>query len=78
MNLRVSRSGPGAPQSPAPSLRISTITQARWDSDPFSARGTAALLSIAARTLSAAIAILLVAVFVIVHLAGGGMSGHTP
>ncbi|WP_432154990.1 TniQ family protein [Streptomyces tricolor] len=37
---------------PAPSLRISTIAQPRWDTDPFSARGTAALLAIAARTLS--------------------------
>ncbi|MBT2398759.1 hypothetical protein [Streptomyces sp. ISL-100] len=27
---------------------------------------------------SAAIAVVLVAVFVIVHLAGGGMAGHTP
>lgn len=27
---------------------------------------------------SAAIAIVLVAVFVVVHLAGGGMVGHTP
>ncbi|MFK0050382.1 hypothetical protein ACIQU4_41030 [Streptomyces sp. NPDC090741] len=27
---------------------------------------------------SAAVAIVLVAVFVIVHLAGGGMVGHTP
>lgn len=27
---------------------------------------------------SAAIAIVLVAVFVVVHLAGGGMAGHTP
>ncbi|NWF24705.1 hypothetical protein HW130_00200 [Streptomyces sp. PKU-EA00015] len=27
---------------------------------------------------SAAIAIVLVAVFLIVHLAGGGMTGHTP
>jgi hypothetical protein len=27
---------------------------------------------------SAAIAVILVAVFMIVHLAGGGMAGHTP
>ncbi|WP_455356657.1 hypothetical protein [Streptomyces sp. SYSU K217416] len=27
---------------------------------------------------AAAIAVVLVAVFVIVHLAGGGMAGHTP
>lgn len=27
---------------------------------------------------SAAIAVVLVAVFLIVHLAGGGMAGHTP
>lgn len=37
---------------PAPSLRLSTISQTRWDSDPFSAQGTAALLAIAARTLN--------------------------
>ncbi|MFD5425315.1 hypothetical protein [Streptomyces sp. NPDC127084] len=28
--------------------------------------------------ISAAVALALVAVFVIVHLAGGGMAGHTP
>lgn len=42
----LSRSGP------APSLRISSTAQKRWDSDVFSARGTAALLAIAARILN--------------------------
>ncbi|MFC9627612.1 hypothetical protein ACFTXM_49395 [Streptomyces sp. NPDC056930] len=37
---------------PAPSLRISTTAQKRWDSDIFSARGTAALLAISARILN--------------------------
>ncbi|MYT19820.1 hypothetical protein GTW69_05870 [Streptomyces sp. SID7760] len=37
---------------PAPSLRISTTAQKRWDSDVFSARGTAALLAISARILN--------------------------
>ncbi len=42
----LSRSGP------APSLRLSTTAQTRWDSDVFSARGTAALLAISARILN--------------------------
>ncbi|WP_157867720.1 hypothetical protein [Streptomyces prasinus] len=37
---------------PAPSLRISATAQKRWDSDVFSAPGTAALLAIAARILN--------------------------
>ncbi|MCG7526923.1 TniQ family protein [Streptomyces sp. OfavH-34-F] len=37
---------------PAPSLRISSTAQKRWDSDVFSARGTAALLAISARILN--------------------------
>lgn len=37
---------------PAPSLRISTAAHKRWDSDVFSARGTAALLVISARILN--------------------------
>ncbi|MCZ0984386.1 TniQ family protein [Streptomyces diastatochromogenes] len=37
---------------PAPSLRLSTTTGPRWDSDPFSAPGTAALVSIAVHLLA--------------------------
>ncbi|MEI7033599.1 TniQ family protein [Streptomyces pratensis] len=37
---------------PAPSRRLSTNTTARWDSEPFSAQGTAALLEISARILN--------------------------
>ncbi|MEV4874232.1 TniQ family protein [Streptomyces syringium] len=37
---------------PAPSLRISTAAQKRWDSDVFSAHGTAAILAIAAQILN--------------------------
>ncbi|MGW0294156.1 TniQ family protein [Streptomyces tuirus] len=41
----------GRPE-PAPSLRISTTAQERWDSDVYSARGTAALLAISAQILN--------------------------
>ncbi|WP_411138439.1 TniQ family protein [Streptomyces sp. C10] len=41
---------------PSPALRLSSTTEARWDGDPFSAHGTAALLGISARILNLPIA----------------------